>query len=101
MFSAMIQSIPLLIKQVPPAIQPMVQMLIQKKLAAIHPIQLENFNRDFEALLDGIAQKDFGTVALLLERYHIPADGIIEQCITRMMQPCTYPEPSPAPTPED
>lgn len=63
----------------------MAQMVINQKLASIHPIQLENFNRDFEALLDGIAYRDYGMVAMLCERYHIAPNGILERIITRLM----------------
>lgn len=63
----------------------MAQMVIQQKLASIHPIQLENFNRDFEALLDGISDRDYGTVGLLMERYHIAPNGVLEHIVMRLM----------------
>lgn len=72
------------------ALQPMVQAFIQKKIQGQNPAQLENFNRDFEALLDGIAQKDYGLVAVILERYHVPPDGFVEKCVGRMMGSWAY-----------
>lgn len=61
------------------------QTAIQQRLSQVNPIQLENFDRDFEALLDAIAQKDTGAVAVYLERYHVKPDGVIERIIVRLM----------------
>ena len=85
MLMEIINRLPDLLTMIPPLLKPLVQQAIQAKVNSVNPIQLENFDRDFERLLDAIAQRDHGMVAMLLERYHIPPNGIIERVIVRLM----------------
>ena len=85
MLTQLINQIPTMLLQIPPMLRPMVQMVIQQKIASIHPVQLANFNHDFESLLDAIAFRDHDTVALLMERYHIPPGGILGDIAVRLM----------------
>lgn len=63
----------------------MVIAFLQRKIASENPVKIENANRDFEAFLDAIADKDAGTIALLMERYQIQPGGFIEKCVARMI----------------
>ena len=92
MLHQLIQSIPQILtvafQALPPMVQsfrPMVQAFLINKIKQENPHKIDALNADFESALDAIAQRDTETLAIIFERYHIPAGGFVEQCAVRMM----------------